>query len=1252
MEDPDIPSFDEFARLFQHEFGSQKLENAIAENPALIAMLRQYHPIKTATTFAGLLTQKRLQSNCLRLEVLVHLSLACCQGEKMPVAQVTSHAFKAVGRGIHGRMEDPAEDVFVSSIHSTRGNYRILEGIWESSSFYLQRFVNIVDRLPDTGNLDRLKSSVHALLKLSDLLCERANLLRHDLGNAIPEDDFPRKIGSDLANARRIVRFTRDELNSAGIETRDLAPFHFKLVDRASLLDQAISHTDLERRPISNDGDDLVFLLPTAISTAIRRYLIGAIGSGPNRERLLQALAHEYNKTLSETPLLGDMKSDAVALIRCEAGIFANVFREVDVGLYLNLVFFMDTLDGFEDDGFAGTFRTLADMADAIDERVDYCFEDANKSPEFRSGITLIIGCGAGRGISVPINNKLRPGWRIDSISAPDLCTLSWTPKMNPMNLWRIYSAQDKLAAQGLNLQNANGLLNLVAWTRSLEGHLVPHASIPQEMATGLGILMVTQNALLNLRHEVATAWDSHMEMDVQGNWHLVQKEGQSYFDEDRNFPIYASTESSREGYPIGACVTNQRTWWFELQGRTGSLGAVAHERWRMMATWLRLAAPILEKSFPALTSGPILWRCVFCNSLEPSDFDMQHGNAVDARSAIAMSCVKAGRVITLDVSEGFDRALFNSENIAEAALVNAFVRGVAELAGIRADSLDHAAVAAKIIGSSAARQTHALVARDFRDFMEKLATTHPVTINQYDDAELKLGLGWRVRDRTAGPEISGKESCTSFLNNLVTSLEEEICKEVQKYGRQRMINAILFNSEVASRDRDHWRKTAAAVLALHDDEQAALGTMARHDYKLNGVLQASRILIEVAICESPAEGGLTPGKLDLSRMMACASSLFHIGGWSDAIRWDVMEPLLMVRPFGDVHANQDFIDNIADKFAGAASDVRFRDAAENYAKNLEERPFATETVDDMGGIFLSAWFDEFGATLADFRRFVDAVEDIGVKEEQPVLCLPRSRLISLISDKTASEAIVYALTLQPRPAWRSVPNGFTEKDRQPWRFRRRLSVVRRPLLQINHELDPLVLVAPGMLRESFAYLVSNHRQGNFPDEQLGSAMQAFVGHARLKRGTEFEVAVADRLRLSGWQVEHEISLGKLLGKKMTKNWGGIDVLAWHFGSRRILVIECKDVHYRKTYGEIAEQLSDFRGEITSDGKADMLKKHLDRVSVVRGDFASVKKYVGITDATEIESHLVFKNPVPMQYAAHNIGKLVQVLLYDDLDRI
>lgn len=1239
-------------RMFQQDLSTPKLSNVAAETPALIAEFKKLHPVKTAATFAGLLTQKGLQSNCLRLEILVHLALACGKGDKVPMAQFTSHAFKVVGQGIGGRLEDPAEDVFVSLVYSSRGNYRILEGIWESSGFYLQRFVNIVERLPDRGNLDKLKDSIHALLKLSDLLCERASLARYDLGNAIPEDGLPRKMMSELANARRLVRFTKNELSNAGIDGRDLSPFIFRPRDRDALLNQMISHTDLERRPISMESGDLVFLLPTAVSIAIRRLLIDELGTGPNREQMLQALAREYSKTLSETPWLGVMNNDPVILTRQDDQILASVYWEVDIGCYLNLVFFMDTLDGFEDDGFSGAYQTLADMADAIDERIDSCSETAHKNPEFRNGITLIVGCGVGRGASVPLNNKLRPRWRVDSISVPDLCTLSWTPQMNPLNLWRIYSAQDKLRARGIKLQNANGLLNLVAWTRTLEGHLVPHASIPEEMVSGNGFLVVTQNGLLELRHEVVTSWDLHKEVGVDGRWHLVRKEGQSHFEEDKKFPIYATVGRERVGYPLGACITVNRTWWFDLIVSDGVPGPNDYERWRMLATWLRRAAPILDASFSTLPMSPILWRCVFSSPLDLEKFDMQVGTAEDARLAIEMSCEKTGRIITLKVSEGFDRALFNSDNVAESALVSAFVCGVAELADLDSVSYEYAALIARIVGSTEARQSHMFVARDFRDFMESLANSHPITINRYDDADLKLDLGWRVRDPAAGPEIIGKMHCIAFLNSLVTSLEDEICAEVRKYGRKSLINAILLNSEVASWHRGHWKKTAAAVLALHDDQQGVLNAMARHEFKLNGVLQSSRILIEIVICESPLEGTRIPSQLDLSRLMARAASLFHIGGWSDAIRWDVMEPFLVVRPLGDVHANQDFIDNIAEKYASATSEVRFRHAADSYAKNLEERPFSAETVDDMNGLFLSAWANEFGAEFHAFRRFIDEVEDLGIRQEMPVLCVLRSHLMGLIADTDTAEAVVRTLTLEPRSSWRTLPEGYLEKDRQPWRFRRRLSVVRRPLMQINLEPDPLVLVAPGMLRESFGYMVDNYRQGNFPDEQLGPAMRGFVGHARLKRGTEFEISVVDRLKRLGWQVEHEIKLTKLLRKNMGQDWGGIDVLAWNLISRRVLIIECKDVHFRKTYGEIAEQLSDFRGEIKSNGKSDMLKKHLDRVARVREEMDAVREYVSMPDVMTIESHLVFRNPVPMQYAAQSISKQVHVSVFGDLEKI
>lgn len=1209
LHDEDLPSLEEFARLFQHELGTPNLYTIATENTALAKAFKNFHPVKTATTFAGLLTYRALQSNCLRLEALIHIALAYCEGNKAPPAQFISYAFKSIGNGICGRLEDPAEDVFVSPIHSARGNYRILEGIWESSGFFLQRFVNVVDRLPDSGNLDRFKSSVHALLKLSDLLCERGGLARYDLGNALPEDGLPRRIADELASARRIVRFTRDELSRVDIDIIDLAPFVFSPRNREALLDQTISHTDLERRPISFDGNNLVFLLPTSVSIAIRRFVIEVLDVGAGREQLLRAFASEYSRTLSDTPLLGDMQSRPVMLARTDAGILSSLLSKVDTGRYLCLVFFMDTLDGFEDDGFAGAYRSLADMADAIDDHIDSAVATALRDPDFLSGIVLIVGCGVGRGASIPMNNKNRPGWRFDSISAPDICTLSWAPQMNPMNLWRIYAAKDKLKARGIKLQNANGLLNLVAWSRSLEGHLVPHASIPLEMVKGDGMVMVTQNALLELRHEVATTWDPHVEQDVDRHWQLVRQEGQSHFEEDKQYPIYATVGRERAGHPHGACITDRRTWWFELVLDEAMPRSVGYERWKMLGTWLRRAAATLDRKFPSLPPGPILWRCSFSVPEELQNFDLKVGTADDAISAIKWSVNRASQIVSFEVFEGFNRALFNSENVAEAALISTLVHGIAELAKVDPSTYDHAALSAGIVGGPEARQTHIFVARDYLDFMDSLADTRPVTINRYDDAELRLGLGWRVRGPAEGSEVKGKTACTTFLNRLVADLEDELCTGVRQYGRRNLIEALLLNSEAANWHHAYWKKTAAAVLALHSDKQATLNSMGRHEFKLNGVLQASRILMEMAICESPLEGQRKPGDLDLSRLMARAALLFHLGGWSDAIRWGVMEPALVVRPLGDVHANKDFIDNVAEKFAEATSEVRFRHAAENYARNLEERPIATETIDDMEDMFLSAWSGEFGAPLHDFRRFVDELEDLGIQEHKPVLYVPRSLLVELVPDPNAGQAIVHTLALEPRTSWRSIPEGHDDKDRQPWRFRRRLSVVRRPLLQINCEADPMFLVAPGMVRESFAYMVRNYHDGNFPDWQLGPAMLTYVGHGRRKRGNEFNTAVAERLKQLGWQVEHEIELTKLLEKNLGRNWGDIDVFAWNSTTQRILVIECKDVHFRKTYGEIAEQLTDFRGEIRSNGKPDMLKKHLDRIDQIRENIAAIRKF-------------------------------------------
>ncbi len=123
----------------------------IAEDyPQVIANLQQSEPVQTAATFAGLLTMLELQANCIRLEALVHLSVAYCGGLSQPTRESARSNFDRLGEGYCGRMEDPAEDEFVALVNTPRGNFRrSFKGVREGTlAFALQRILNVIEDMP------------------------------------------------------------------------------------------------------------------------------------------------------------------------------------------------------------------------------------------------------------------------------------------------------------------------------------------------------------------------------------------------------------------------------------------------------------------------------------------------------------------------------------------------------------------------------------------------------------------------------------------------------------------------------------------------------------------------------------------------------------------------------------------------------------------------------------------------------------------------------------------------------------------------------------------------------------------------------------------------------------------------------------------------------------------------------------------------------------------------------------------------
>jgi len=145
---------------------------------------------------------------------------------------------------------------------------------------------------------------------------------------------------------------------------------------------------------------------------------------------------------------------------------------------------------------------------------------------------------------------------------------------------------------------------------------------------------------------------------------------------------------------------------------------------------------------------------------------------------------------------------------------------------------------------------------------------------------------------------------------------------------------------------------------------------------------------------------------------------------------------------------------------------------------------------------------------------------------------------------------------------------------------------------------------------------------------------------------------VAEQLREYGWHCWTEQQVRNLAKSGKHPDYGDVDVVAWHSGQQRLLLIECKDLYFGKTAGEIAEQLRDYRGEIRQDGrkeKRDDLRKHLDRLAILNENRYTVCKTLKIDPSAQFEGWTVFKNPVPMLFAWVKFEGLVQIATYDDL---
>ena len=409
-------------------------------------LLKRCSRSKAVAILSGLLFHPQFQSSCVRLEALVHLSLAKSAGRKSPNFNVLSASFNLLGDTPLGRFEDPAEDIMVANVIYGGTNYRILTGIWESAGFLLQRMLDVVDSMPQGRGFDQLRSSIRAILVLSDQVCQKAGLERNQMGNEIPLQRFPQIDSRQLNRLRGLTLFSPAELKKLAVTQDELRPLIFESDQYESLLQSELGQSPLERRPLIQVGSDVRLALPTAVTVAVRRLIIDGIHGTANQPAFELALSKSYAKLFSRTPVLGAGMMPPLSFSKIGPVYAAAAQLTADIKTTLQLIFLVDGLDDYK----ASDWREVGVVGDEVTNFIVSRVEEVSK--EDTTGATLIVHCGWGRRVALGFPKDNPNQWDIRAITAADLATLSWCSEVDPLTILKLIDAQKALESERVDL--------------------------------------------------------------------------------------------------------------------------------------------------------------------------------------------------------------------------------------------------------------------------------------------------------------------------------------------------------------------------------------------------------------------------------------------------------------------------------------------------------------------------------------------------------------------------------------------------------------------------------------------------------------------------------------------------------------------------------------------------------------------------------------------------------------------------------
>lgn len=1201
--------------------------------PELVTQLSSYDRFSALTAIAGLTLLPENRIHLVRLESLLHLAAIHTNGESVVTTQVLDRWLnQLLAESPLRRREDPAEDVAVTNIMSDSGNYRVFTGDWSNPDYYLQDFLDALRRGPK--DLDPLREQCVAVFKISDLLASRMGHSRLT-GNSESESTPVSLPPSDeaLLDLSRQVIVTPDDMAALGIERGWLTPFCVTLSEFCERAPD-VNVKNVRRQPFVMVNQDLLVTNPATLPMSIVMHVLsvvrdlGFLRGFENSLRRVQGQRTLARSTqdVARDDFLPPLLPDEITLLG--SGVSQTAFR-FDGDKYLHVLFLHDDVSDIAQHGPSSvwhpSFRNV--LSDFV---LASCRKFMREGSCRGGGLTLLVIGGVWRGCAISLPPQLPPSCAVQVWSSADLDRLMVNEHRWRLLLWKLSMQRRALEEVGVKVE-AHSDANLYSmWVHH------DYRLVPRDQGDGFfNLISYGPEFIFALRRQHRLGMDDHaIYRPDRTEWERVRKvHMRTHFQEDSTRKIYAALRPVKSGVLEGVVETAARAWWVDCSTSAfhPNRRRLVYDLWESALNWVEKIAPTLDQCVPELGGQNVVYNLDVAEIVAHQDWAVEGLQEIKTPDSIPMHI--SGRIISLQLPTGLLAMAFSPRNDAERLLVDTLVKGVLTLAGVDETETRAAQIIASLAISDDDRFMHLIPSRDVRDYLREFDSNLPELLHDDEVAFDSIHLAQEA-SLEAPSKIDTIESVNSALNQLVDALWKRIESRLREIERADLIMKCLQNHERLLYEHDRWQRTARALFSLHKDRADVLEATQAVQEKRDRTQIVDRILIEMAICTSPLSSGRPATQADIDCLSTHVLLLVATAAHSDAVRAGCVEPSMQITELGDFTLGDNFMDVMRPYIASHFERTHMR-TIEEYGELFSPSLQGTKTQEDVFGQQFVMSFDvEFGITPSRLKELAGLLERnaferraVVVIEETPLFM---ERLARAEFNPAEIEGIQRSFILKPRERWESAPKPFRNKDWQPWRYRRRLSLMTRPFVELG---DGRLVYAPGFCEDSFRHTIMESFTGAFETEYFDTQqMKQYAGAANARRGIEFNQAVAEIFSAQGWKVRLEVAMTELEAPAHQAK-GDVDVLAWK--ENVVCVCECKELLRARNVSEVAEQLKRFRGN-----PGDELDKHLRRTRYIVEHPDKLLRITG-TQRPLVVPLLVTSKIVPMQFVRTVTARVV-----------